>query len=519
MLFTEAPRPRRRLRGFAISAVCHGCLLALLVSLRPVVPLTRPVQERTEHYSIRFVRLQMLPASREEARTPGRGARAAIAAPSRTGARTRAGAPPHASEPAPAALASTRHRPFELPPIAHVNPVKQTLVQLDLPPDIVLRHEIPLPPVLIWTQTELPKLPRRPFVAPAVRQVTSKVKQQNLPAAPSLTAPNTAVSVADLKISETTINNAPRLPRPPANAPPVRMPVAPEIDKMPQIALSDPAQASPANVISLPETDLHASGPIVALPPANQIAKADIASGASGAGAGTGSKPGFGNGPESATNANGNGSGTGAASGDGHSGAAVTASATPGNRSGAANGYSVSASGGGDAPAGSGEGLTGNLPGVTRITLPKEGKFGVVVQGSATAQKYPQSAGALSGKIVYTVYLRVGLRKNWILQYCLPANADASPRIAGTRTPLEAPWPFLIMRPDSLGSDDPDYVMVHGMITAAGHFDQLAMVFPDELERRELLMSSLKLWAFRPASRDGVNTSVEVLLIIPRQTE
>jgi len=44
-------------------------------------------------------------------------------------------------------------------------------------------------------------------------------------------------------------------------------------------------------------------------------------------------------------------------------------------------------------------------------------------------------------------------------------------------------------------------------------------VFPDELERRDLLMSSLKLWAFRPATRDGVNTSVEVLLIIPRQTE
>jgi hypothetical protein len=281
------------------------------------------------------------------------------------------------------------------------------------------------------------------------------------------------------------------------------MPVPHEIDKMPQIALSDPTQANPANVISLPDADLHASGPIVALPPANQIAKADLASGASGAG--TGAKPGFGSGPESA--ASGNGS------------LAKGASGTAADGSGAASGYSVSASGGGDAPVGSGDRIPDDLPGVTRITLPKEGKFGVVVQGSAAAQQYPQSVGALSGKIVYTVYLRVGLRKSWILQYCLPPNAEPGNRSLGTRTPLEAPWPFLIMRPDNLGSDDPDYVMVHGMITAAGHFDQLAMVFPDELERRDLLMNSLKLWAFRPATRDGVKTSVEVLLIIPRQAE
>jgi hypothetical protein len=34
-----------------------------------------------------------------------------------------------------------------------------------------------------------------------------------------------------------------------------------------------------------------------------------------------------------------------------------------------------------------------------------------------------------------------------------------------------------------------------------------------------LLLKSLKLWAFRPASRDGEPIAVEVLLIIPRETE
>jgi hypothetical protein len=61
--------------------------------------------------------------------------------------------------------------------------------------------------------------------------------------------------------------------------------------------------------------------------------------------------------------------------------------------------------------------------------------------------------------------------------------------------------------------------MIHGFITAAGRFDQLAVVYPDELDKKDLLLSSLKLWDFRPASRDGEPAAVEVLLIIPHEAE
>jgi hypothetical protein len=155
--------------------------------------------------------------------------------------------------------------------------------------------------------------------------------------------------------------------------------------------------------------------------------------------------------------------------------------------------------------------------GLTRIALPKDGKFGVVVSGAAGSTPYPESVGALSGKVVYTVYLKVGLRKNWILQYCLPQAAGSARK--GTATSLDAPWPFLMLRLDRLSNFDPDYIMIHGMLTSAGQFDRLAMLFPAELEQRDLLLNSLKLWAFRPASRDGEPIAVEVLLIIPRQTE
>ncbi len=189
----------------------------------------------------------------------------------------------------------------------------------------------------------------------------------------------------------------------------------------------------------------------------------------------------------------------------------------------ARGGTGAAGQGAGDSNSGDGlgsrDGLGNGTAGLTRINLPKDGKFGVVVLGSADSARYPESAGALGGKVVYTVYLKVGLRKSWILQYCLPKTSEKKIPVKARATPLDAPWPFLIMRPDRWSDSDPTYIMVHGMLTEAGQFDQLAMVFPEELEKKDFLLHSLKLWAFRPASRDGEPTAVEVLLIIPREPE
>jgi hypothetical protein len=42
-------------------------------------------------------------------------------------------------------------------------------------------------------------------------------------------------------------------------------------------------------------------------------------------------------------------------------------------------------------------------------------------------------------------------------------------------------------------------------------------MLPDDIETKDLLLRSLKGWEFRPSSRDGEPTAVEVLLIIPRK--
>jgi hypothetical protein len=155
---------------------------------------------------------------------------------------------------------------------------------------------------------------------------------------------------------------------------------------------------------------------------------------------------------------------------------------------------------------------------LTRIAFPKDGKFDVVVMGSSSSELNADSAELLSGQIVYSVYLRIGLRKNWILQYCLPRGSQPDDH-AQNHGGLEAPWPFLILRPDQLSAVDFDYVMVHGVITASGRFEQLSLVSPSELRQHGELFGALRQWSFRPAILGGKAVAVEVLLVIPGQDE
>jgi hypothetical protein len=155
---------------------------------------------------------------------------------------------------------------------------------------------------------------------------------------------------------------------------------------------------------------------------------------------------------------------------------------------------------------------------LTRIAFPNDGKFDVVVMGSSSSELNVDGAELLSGKIIYSVYLRIGLRKNWILQYCLPKGSEPEDATAGNGA-LDAPWPVLILRPDQLSTLDFDYVLVHGVITAKGRLEQLSLVYPSELPQGEELLGALRHWSFRPASLAGEAISVEALLVIPGHGE
>jgi hypothetical protein len=156
---------------------------------------------------------------------------------------------------------------------------------------------------------------------------------------------------------------------------------------------------------------------------------------------------------------------------------------------------------------------------VTRINVPKNGTFGVVVVGSSLDEQYPETSAVWKGRLAYSVYLHVGLEKSWILQYSLPRAADSAN--AGSAR-LEAPWPYYIVRPN-LNPDDAssDSVMVHGFVDESGHFEKLSVVFPTDMgfAREQLVLGALQQWQFRAGTRDGQVAKLEVLLIIPEVSQ
>ena len=164
-----------------------------------------------------------------------------------------------------------------------------------------------------------------------------------------------------------------------------------------------------------------------------------------------------------------------------------------------------------------GPGLS-NARSITRIRLHENGQFGVVVVGSSATDEYPEMAGIWSGRLAYTVYLHVGLTRNWILQYSLPRAAEAS--IAGNVTRPDAPWPYDMVRPNLAPGDyNADAIMVHGFVNMTGHFEKLAIVFPPQFAQAKFVLNALQEWQFRPAMQSGSVTAVEVLLIIPEELE
>jgi hypothetical protein len=112
----------------------------------------------------------------------------------------------------------------------------------------------------------------------------------------------------------------------------------------------------------------------------------------------------------------------------------------------------------------------------------------------------------------------VGLAKSWILQYSLPREDEIDE--TGKVEHIEAPWPFNIVRPNlAPGAINADALMVHGFVNQAGRFEALGVVFPPGFEQAQFVIDSLAQWQFRPATQNGHEVKVEVLLIVPEEPQ
>lgn len=458
-LFSERPLSSQRPTSFLISILAHGATIALValgVLLNPRID-TRIM---TARYTMRHLDLHMPdPVVRRAANKgmhyPG----------------------PKAETPTPPGDKSPSARPEVARQVAQLTPAPQTLVQPKLAPK-VLEEKIPIPTAVIW-QTEtnpltaiVPPVPQKP--------VQSMVR-------PSVSPPNEEINMADVAIKS---SEMPTLPQPilPSTSSPlvVLAPDAPQAP--PQTTSVSNSPPTPAAVVSL--SDLRPDGTVM-LPQVNESASS-TSSGILAPGR-----------PEDLSKADGSaeGKGTGAAHDPAKSG--------DGKQQGSAPGSNASAT-----PSAGTDSGSSNSQTVARITLPKEGQYGVVVVGTSLEEVYPETAELWSGRLAYTVYLHVGMKKSWILQYALPAADDAAS--SGSATHLAAPWPYTIIRPNLAPGDfNADALMVHGIVDKAGHFETLAVAFPPRFPLSDFVLQSLRQWEFRPATRDGHAAAVEVLLIIP----
>jgi hypothetical protein len=157
-----------------------------------------------------------------------------------------------------------------------------------------------------------------------------------------------------------------------------------------------------------------------------------------------------------------------------------------------------------------------------RIDLPRTSRPPVSVLGESVAEQFPETAGRMSSRVVSTIYLRVGLKRNWTLEYCLPLGSAADRARDGTSV-LDPPWAYTMFRPKDpkalLDEAEADLILVHGILNTTGRLEQLTLVLPSGWLSSQAFFRALEQWEFRPATWNGKPVAVEVMLVIPRQPD
>jgi hypothetical protein len=313
-----------------------------------------------------------------------------------------------------------------------------------------------------------------------------------------------------LRTLQTVLIGEPKLTAGPPARPPLRVFKAPTSQRSTPGPI-DILPGDAASVLSM-QGDPAAMTAILSIPAGNQLgtiqpppteaAGASAISARSGAGNGNGS----GRGAAGA----GNGNGVGAATENANAPASRAAGA--GTSAGAPGGSTAGDSAAGEAANGNGS-LTASVP--IRIVHPENGTFDIVVM--QTSSESGADTAVLSGRPVYTVFLKVGASAEWILRYCVP-NASNVARVTATGVeltdsrPVKAPYPTLTMAP--LGARRASLIL-HGFVTVEGKFRNLRAVRSEDEQAARLIAPHLNQWDFRPASRGGKPVEVEIVLIIP----
>jgi hypothetical protein len=476
-LFSEPAPSRVEPLSFALSISLHAALfsLAFLGLLFPPQLARLAIEEKD---SLRLLELDL---SSPLAAPPDR--------------RTGADASPAAADP-PAHGGAQAQLPAAIEVVKPDSPGLETLIQPEVPAFLNLPRNVHLPRVVLWAPKNIPT---PTIVPPPPLEITAA------DVTPTLQLPNKEVIPTNVPISEAPLDPTTAMIDP-GTASPVAVDLPDRPQHIPETASKHSSEPSQAQVVSLSDPAKSVATTVVPL-------AASISSGGSNAAAKDATSSGANSAATAATSANSPGT---AATNAGTPGANGVANAPqPATGLVAAGGHDSAGSAPGRDSAGLPGGSGGAIP-TRHITLPKNGKFNMVLVGNSVEEEYPETSGMWSGRLAYTVYLHVGLAKSWILQYSLPRK-DATAWMGGSSR-LEAPWPTDILVPDlPEGLANSDAIIVHGFLNTDGRLETLAAVYPPQLISSNPVLEALQQWVFRPATRNGQVAAVEVLLIIPEQ--
>ncbi len=491
--------------SLALSSFLHGCAVAglAMVSLSPQpmphrderLPVIHPTEIRIDNRLYYVARISNAPVPRRTIPKP---------APLKPASAQKNPAPPpkpkaiRAPVPAPVVAAARAFIPPELR--QRQMPTDQTLIQPLSPPDLI-PPDVQLPSMRIWT-AQAPRIPK-PFVAPGRKTPDAPQQARALPT-PDFDLVHAAPAPSNLN---------PRLTLPPAPPPVIDM-APPKIDN-PQAVPPSPV-GDAVNILSLNSNSIPMPEKLV-VPAGNLVGKSGESPAAI---TGTAETPDPPKSPAAAAATVPGKASTAAAvpagasaTGKGKPAVSVFPPAAAGSGTGSGKGDLA----GGATTAGGG-GRTGTGPQV--ILRPATGRFDAVVVQSSPLDQFPESKELLTGRPIYTVYVSLNTAKDWALYFCVPN--EKPPQQAGgfvvqlgTATPVQAPYPTRLVRPDIAVPAYQKYILVHGYINPAGRFEELKVVRSSQPETDAALVSSLAGWEFRAATRDGVKIGVEFLLSIP----
>ena len=164
---------------------------------------------------------------------------------------------------------------------------------------------------------------------------------------------------------------------------------------------------------------------------------------------------------------------------------------------------------------------------VIRIVHPATGRHDVMIIHGGADESLAEARGFLDGEPVYTVYVNVGWKRDWILHYCLPREGPAAPKQVGgfvtlmQTEELRPPYPLTTMVPPEgpgstgLGLPTRERLMFTGYLDTKGVFQEMEPKTELEEGLQQVILKALAHWDMRPAYRGTTPMRVRVVLVAP----